>query len=100
MTVPLMCRADRSAVWIKLHAFAGFFDQVVDLAFERFDSDLGIDQAGRPDDEFHHAVARPFDLTRARRCAGINGLLLELLELLETQRAIVQRAWQPKTVFH
>ena len=85
---------------LPFHAFARFFDQVVDLAAKRFDRDPGIDQAGRAHHQFSHPAARPFDLAFARRRAHIDGLLLKLLKLLETQRAIVQRARQPKAVFH
>jgi len=33
-------------------------NQIVDLAFERFDRDARIDQAGWPNDQFNHPAAR------------------------------------------
>ena len=79
---------------------ARFFNEIVDLPFERFDGGFRIHEAGRANDQFNDFGAGPFNLARARRGAGVNGLLLKLLKFLEAERTIVERAGQTETVFH
>ena len=51
---------------LRFDALAGFVDQIVDLAFQRFDRDLRIDQAGRAHDLFDHAALRPLHFRSAQ----------------------------------
>ena len=45
-------RRDEHAL-LRVGAFAAFLDEIVNLAFERLERDLGVNQAGRAHDEFH-----------------------------------------------
>ena len=50
-------RGDEHA-FLHVGALAAFLDQIVNLALERLDRDLGIDQSGRPHDQFRDAGLR------------------------------------------
>ena len=63
-------------------------DEVVDLALGRLDDDLGIDQAGGPDDLLDH-LARDRDLVLGRGRREKDALVDARLELLEAERSIV-----------
>ena len=79
---------------------ARFFNEIVDLSFERFDGGFRIHESGRANDEFNDFAAGPFNLARARCGADVNGLLLKLLKFLEAERTIVERAGETEAVFH
>ena len=66
-------------------------EEVVDLAFRLADLDLGVDEARRPDDLLHD-LWRMLELVGTRRRGHVDGLVETLLELLEGERPVVQRA--------
>src|SRR5439155_92506 len=80
--------------------FARCFDKVVDLASERFDRDVRVDQTGGANDQFNHLAAGPLDFALAGRRADVNGLLLEPLKFLKAEWPVIERARQAKAVFH
>ena len=71
--------------------------QVFDLALRWPHFDNRIQQPGRANDLLHHLLGL-FELIFARRRADVDGLLHDFGELIELQRAVVQRAGQPETV--
>ena len=73
--------------------------QVVDLAGDRPDLHLGIQQARGADHLLHHLV-RPLPLIGAGRCRDKHRLADPLLELLELQRSVVVRTGQAEAVLH
>ena len=85
---------------IRLRALADLAQQVVHLALDRPDFDFRIDQAGRPDDLLHHHARRLGQLVRARRRRDVDHLVDAMLELLERQRTVVERAGQAESVRH
>ena len=72
--------------------------QMIDLAVHRMDRHLGIDQPGRPDDLFDHALAVPL-FVRSGRGGGKDHLVQAILELGEGERPVVQRRGEPEAVF-
>ena len=68
------------------------------MARQRLESYLRVHQTGRPHEQLDHAPAGPLNFARVRRGAGVNGLVLHRLELLEIERPIIQRARQPEPV--
>ena len=92
-------RGDEHAL-LRVGALATFLNQIVNLAFERFESDLWVNEAGGAHDEFHDVALRPADFARCGSGAGVNRLVLHGLEFQKVQRPIVQRAWQAEPVIH
>ena len=66
-------------------------EEVVDLAFRLADLDLRVDEARRPDDLLHD-LWRMLELVGTWRRGHVDGLVETLLELLEGERPVVQRA--------
>ncbi|CAM5492436.1 hypothetical protein SGRIM128S_02196 [Streptomyces griseomycini] len=89
-------RGDQDA-FVLLHPRADLVDQVVDLALGGLDHDLGVDEAGGPDDLLDEAV-RPGELVRPGGGRQVDGLTGALLELLPLQRPVVQGGGQPEAV--
>src|SRR5439155_22176479 len=81
-----------------LHALPGFFNEIVNLPLERFDGGFGVDEPGWADHQFNGLAAGPGEFAFAGRGAHIDGLSLQRLNLLEAQRAIVERAGQTEPV--
>ena len=75
-------------------------DEVVDLALGRLEHDLGVDQAGRPDDLLDRRPGRCGlgQLVGTGRRRQVEGLADPVEELLPHQRAVVHRARQPEAV--
>jgi len=69
--------------------------QIVDLALGGMDLDARIDDAGRADELLHHLLAA-LELVGTGRRAHVDDLVQVRLELLERQRSVVQRGWQPE----
>ena len=88
-------RGDQHAL-IALGALADLADQVVDLALRRFDDDLRVDQAGRPDHLLDELAARLAQLVCAGRRRQIDRLADPVGELLPGQRPVVDRRRQPE----
>ena len=66
-------------------------EEVVDLPFRLADLDLRVDEARRPDDLLHD-LWRMLELVGTWRRGHVDGLVETLLELLEGERPVVQRA--------
>ena len=82
---------------VAVGALLRLVDDVVDLACTATHDDLGVQQAGWADDLFHLLLA-DLQLIIAGRCRYVNELRHALLELVETQRAVIQAARQPEPV--
>ncbi len=88
------------------HALAGsrplanLFQQVGDLALSGTDFDHRVQQAGGADDLRHNFAPRLFQLVGARRGRHEDHLVDSLFPFLKFQRAVVQGAGQPKSMFH
>ena len=74
-------------------------EQVVDLALGRPDVDLGVHETGRPDDLLHQH-RRPFQLVGPGGGGDEDGLVEPLLEFLECERPVIERARQAEAVLH
>src|SRR5258706_446167 len=72
-------------------------EKVVDLAVGLAHLDLGVDEAGGPDDLVDH-LPGALDLVRARCGGDVDRLVEAGLELLERQGTVVQGARQPEPV--
>ena len=90
-------RGDEDAL-VALGADLDLVHQVVDLALGRLDHDLGVDQAGRPDDLLDRRPVGPAQLVGTRRGRQVDGLADALEELLPPQRPVVRGARQPEPV--
>ncbi len=75
-------------------ALADLMQQVVHLALDGTDLYLRIDQAGGADDLLHDHAAALGQLIRAGSGADENDLVDARLELLEGQRAVIERRRQ------
>src|SRR5260370_38955218 len=75
-------------------------EQIVDLAGNGSDLDFGVRQPGRPNELFDDDALRFLELVFARRRGYIDRLAHVLLEFLEFERSIVERARQSETVVH
>src|SRR5215472_16003147 len=75
-------RADKSA-FVALSANANFFQQVVDLALDRPDFDLRIDQSSGANHRLDKAAAGARELVRTRRGRDVDYLIHTMLELFE-----------------
>ena len=85
------------------HTLLDARDEVVNLPARRLDRDLGIHKAGRANDLLHHLALRRLAhlyLIRTRRCRGINNLTNARIELLKTQRTVVDRRRQTESIIH
>ena len=80
-------------------AQANLPDQVINLALGWPHNHLRVHQAGGADNLFDD-LARMAALVRARRGAGVNDLVDQRLELLESQWAVVQRAGQAEAILN
>ncbi len=74
-----------------------FNDQVIDLPLGRPYLHLGVQQAGRTNDLFHHLICF-FHLIRTRRGAGVHGDAHHFFKFRELQRTIVFSRRQTKTI--
>ena len=83
-----------------LGAQADLVQQVVHLPPDRPDVDLRIHQAGGPDDLLDHHAGGFGQLVRTRRRRHIDRLVHAILEFLERQRPVVQRAGQAEAEVH
>ena len=90
-------RDDRSLP--ALHAQVDLAQEVVDLPVRRTDIDLRIDEARRPDDLLHRD-GRSLELIGTGRRGDEDRLVEPILELLERQRPVVERARQAEAVLH
>ncbi len=81
----------------RLGAQADLVQQIVHLAADRPHVDFGIDQAGGPDDLLDHRAGGLRQLVRTGRGRNVNRLMHAILEFLERQRAIVERAGQAES---
>ena len=79
-----------------LDALADLAEQVVDLAADRADLDLGIEQAGRPDDLLDDDALGALQLVVGGRRRHEDRLAGARLPLVEAQRAVVERRRQPE----
>ena len=61
---------------------------------------MRIQQARRPDDLLHHHARRLGQLVRTRRRRDVDHLVHAVLEFLERQRPVIERAGQTETVRH
>ena len=75
-----------------------FSNEIVDLAINRTDNDLRIEQTGRADDLLDH-LTRARQLILGRCCGNIHNLVQTVVELIKIERAVVIRARQAKAVF-
>src|SRR5581483_7060483 len=82
-------RSDEHALFA-FDALANFVEQVVDLAFDGTDLDLGIDKPGRPNNLFDDHAGRLGQFVGAGSGGDVNGLIDSGFELLELQGAIVE----------
>ncbi len=83
--------------FLLLHPQMNFGKQIVDLAGSRSHQDLGIDQTGRPHHLFHH-LRRFLALVLGRRRRDEDRLAHHRLELVETQRPVVESGRQAEAV--
>ncbi len=90
-------RGDEHAL-VAFGAVANLGEQIVDLAFDGADFDLGIDEAGGADDLLDDDAGGLGELVRAGRGGDVDGLVDAVLELLELERAVVARGGQAETV--
>src|SRR6185436_5078318 len=77
-------RRDEHAL-LPFDTFAGFVDEIIDLALEGLDRDERIDQPGGAHDQFGHPALRPADLHLSRGCAHVNRLPMHGLKLFEVE---------------
>ena len=82
-----------------LRPLADFFQKVVHLAGDRPHLDLGIHQAGGPDDLLHHLAAAFFKLVVGGSGGDKDQAVDLLLELVELHGTVVQGAGQAEAVF-
>ena len=75
-----------------------FANEIVDLAINRTDNDLRIEQTGRADDLLDH-LTRARQLILGRCCGNIHNLVQTVVELVKIERAVVIRARQTEAVF-
>ena len=90
-------RGDQHAL-VALGAHANFFEQVVDLALDRTNFDLRIDQARRANDLLDDYAAGFRQFVRAGRGGDIDDLVHAVLEFFKGERAIVERAGHAEAV--
>ena len=79
-------------------ASVDFSNEIVDLAINRTDNDLRIEQTGRADDLLDH-LTRARQLVLSRCCGNIHDLVQTVVELVKIERAVVIRARQAEAVF-
>ncbi|MPN05062.1 hypothetical protein SDC9_152312 [bioreactor metagenome] len=77
---------------------ADFGHYVVDLALQRADLYLRVQQPGRANDLIDNLALRLFQLVVGRGGGNINGLTLELLKFEKLQRPIFKRRKQPEAM--
>ena len=82
-----------------LHAIPYLVQQVVYLSLGGLHLDGGVQEAGRSDDLLHHLLAMSI-LVGAGSGRYVYHLVEVLLDLLEAERAIVQRRRQPEPEVH
>jgi hypothetical protein len=85
---------------VDLHADADLLQHVVHLRGGGPHFDLGVDQAGGPHHLLHHLRRCVPSPSRPGVAETKTAWRILLLELLELQRPVVQRAGQAKAVFH
>src|SRR5208283_5084559 len=90
-------RGDQHAL-MPLRALANLMQQIIDLPFYRTNFDFGINETRRANDLLYNHTSGFRQLIRPGRRRDINCLVYTVLELFEGQRAIIQRAGQPKAV--
>ena len=95
----LLCQGRDQAALAPVDLRVNLPDQVVDLAFDGPDEDLGIQQAGRPDNLFGQ-LSRAFTLILSRGRRDIDALVNPLLKLVEHQRPVVVSGGQAEAVLH
>ena len=93
---PLGQRGDERAV-PGLRPLADLGEEVVDLALCGPHLDRRVDEPRRPDDHLDGPLRAP-RLVRARRRRDVDHALRPLLPLVEAERPVVERAWQPEAV--
>ena len=96
---PLRKRGDENPAAL-VHRLPDLCLEMIHLMGRLLDSDLRVDQAGRPDDLLHEHAAALLELVIAGRGGNIEDLMNALLELAEVQRPVVQGTGQPEPVLH
>ncbi len=89
-------RRDEDAL-VRLLAAADLAEQVVDLVLRRPELDLGVDDPGRADQLLRDDL-RVTELVRARRRRDEHHLTHLAEELVEAERAVVERGREPEAV--
>jgi len=89
-------RRDQHAL-IKFSAFSNHLNKIIDLTLGRPHDDLGVDQTRRAHDLLHNVV-RYVKLIGPRCCRQEHHLVHHFEPLVETQRPVVDRGRQTKTM--
>ena len=81
-------------------AIANLGEQIVDLARDGAHFDVRVHQTGRPNDLFDEDALRLFDLVFAGRRRDVKKATMNVaFELVEFERAVVERARKAESVF-
>ena len=96
---PLGKRGDEHAL-VAFGAGADLLHEVVDLVLDGPDLDGRVQQAGRPDDLFHHEPFGLAELVVGWSGAHIDLLACHCLELVECQRAVVGCRRKAESILH
>ena len=75
-----------------------FSNEIVDLAINRTDNDLRIEQTGRTDDLLDHLTGAR-QLILGRRCGNVHDLVQTVVELFKIERTVVIGTRQAEAVF-
>src|SRR5262249_40137754 len=81
-----------------LHALADLLQEIVDLTGHRTHLDLGIHEPRRADHLLDHDALRLVELVLPRRRRDVDAIVDVVLELLELERPVVERARETEAV--
>src|SRR5215471_17746442 len=84
--------------FVFLRAYANFFQQIVYLAFDRPNLNLGIDKTGRANHLFGEPAAGTRHFVRTWRGRNVDDLIQAVLELFKIERTIIEGARHAETV--
>src|SRR5262249_5768214 len=93
-----LCERGDEGALVAFRANADFFEEIIDLALDRANFDLWIDEAGGANDLLDEGTAGAGEFVRARRRRDVNDLIHAVLEFFEGERTIVERGWHAETV--
>ncbi|MBA7674690.1 hypothetical protein ES703_82911 [subsurface metagenome] len=92
-------QGSHQAAFAFVHPLFNLVEQVVNLTLSRLDFNSRLEQPGRTDKLLHHLLVMLF-FVGSRCCRGVDSLFDPRLELVKTERAIIQRRRQAEAVVH